>query len=124
MQLKPASSASLYNLGLTFTKLGKPKAAIKAYDDLLKISPNYNQGWYNRGLLHFEKHDFTKAAADMNALLNLEPRSADAQNLLGVISVKQKRYPDAWNDFYKAAAINSANMTVLANQFIIEACLK
>ena len=124
LQLKPAFSASLYNLGLTFTKLGKPKAAIKAYDDLLKISPNYNQGWYNRGLLHFEKHDFTKAAADMNALLNLEPRSADAQNLLGVISVKQKRYPDAWNDFYKAAAINSANMTVLANQFIIEACLK
>lgn len=124
LQLKPASSASLYNLGLTFTKLGKPKAAIKAYDDLLKISPNYNQGWYNRGLLHFEKHDFTKAAADMNALLNLEPRSADAQNLLGVISIKQKRYPDAWNDFYKAAAINSANMTVLANQFIIEACLK
>lgn len=124
LQLKPASSASLYNLGLTFTKLNNQKAAIKSYDNLLKISPNYNQGWYNRGLLHFERHDYNKAAADMNALLNLEARSADAQNLLGVISIKQKRYTDAWSDFYKAAAINSANMTVLANQFIIEACLK
>ena len=60
----------------------------------------------------------------MEQLLQIEDRSADARNLIGVAHIQQKKYNEAWKDFGQAAAINSANMNVLANQFIMEACLK
>ena len=60
----------------------------------------------------------------MEQLLQIEDRSADARNLIGVAHIQQKKYNNAWKDFYEAAAINSANMNVLANQFILESCLK
>ena len=40
------------------------------------------------------------------------------------IGIRQKKYEKAWQALGEAADINSANMNVLANQFIFEACLK
>ena len=65
-----------------------------------------------------------KVVSDMQALLALEDRSADAQNLIGIIHIYQKQYSQAWQDFAAAAAINSTNYYILANQIILQACLK
>ncbi|TYZ19951.1 glucosaminidase domain-containing protein [Selenomonas ruminis] len=124
MVFEPQSGEALYNHALTAGKLGNKKLARKDYDTLLTITPNLNQGWFNRGLMRFEAKDYTGAIADMEQLLQIEDRSADARNLIGVAHIQQKKYSNAWKDFYEAAAINSANMNVLANQFIMEACLK
>ena len=104
--------------------MGNKQLARKDYDALLELAPSLNQGWFNRGLLRYEAKDYDGAIADMEQLLQIEDRSADARNLIGVAHIQQKKYNDAWRDFREAAAINSANMNVLANQFIMEACLK
>lgn len=124
LTFQPQSSEALYNHAITASKLNNQKLARKDYDVLLKTTPNLNQGWFNRGLLRFEAKDYDGAIADMEQLLQIEARSADARNLIGVAHIQQKKYTDAWKDFQEAAAINSANMNVLANQFIMEACLK
>ena len=120
----PQSSEAHYDHAITATRLGNKKLARKDYDTLLEIAPTLNQGWFNRGLMRFEAKDYDGAIADMEQLLQIEDRSADARNLIGVAHIQQKKYNEAWKDFGQAAAINSANMNVLANQFIMEACLK
>ena len=58
------------------------------------------------------------------AALRLTPQTADAKNAQAVAYIRQKDYAKAWQALGEAADINSANMNVLANQFIFEACLK
>lgn len=124
LRFAPQAGEGYYNHALAATKLGDLKTAQKDYDTLLKISPKLAQAWYNRGRLRFDKKDYDGAISDMMQVLMLEDRSAFARNLIGVAHVQQKKYATAWTDFAAAAAINSANMDILANQFIMEACLK
>lgn len=124
LRFAPNAGDGYYNHALAATKLGDTKTAQKDYDTLLKISPKLTQAWYNRGHLRFEKKDYDGAIADMMQLLMLEDHSAFARNLIGVAHIQQKKYATAWTDFAAAAAINSADMNILANQFIMEACLK
>ena len=123
-KLNPQSGEALFNLAITAEKLGDKKAARKAYDQLITLQPNTNQAWYNRALLRYRDRDYDGAIADLQKLLQIEARSADAQNLIGLCHIGQKKYNEAWEDFAAAGKINSANMNVLANQFIIQACLK
>lgn len=122
--LDPSLAAALYNHAITAVRLGDKKTARRDYDTLLLASPTLNQAWYNRGLLRLEQKDYNSAIADMEQLLTIEPRSAHARNLIGVAHIQQKKYTEAWSDFSQAAAAAPANKNVLANQFILEACLK
>ena len=124
LKLTPTSGEAFYNRAITAVRMGDINAASEDYDALLKIQPRLNQGWYNRGLLRYEHNDFDGAIADMEQLLKIEERTADARSLIGICHIQQKKYDEAWKDFVEAASINSVNMNVLANQFIMEACLK
>ena len=124
VRLDPSEAAGLYNHAITAVRLGDKKTARRNYDALLLAAPALNQAWYNRGLLRLEQKDYNGAISDMEQLLTIEDRSAHARNLTGVAHIQQKKYAEAWLDFSQAAATNSANMNILANQFILEACLK
>ena len=123
-KLDAACGEALYNSAITATRMGQPKAARQLYDNLLTRQPNFNQAYYNRALLQYQSRDYDEAIAGLQQLLNIESRQADARNLIGLCHIAQKKYTEAWQDFSAAAAINSANMNVLANQFIFTACLK
>lgn len=123
-KINPASSEALFNLAITAEKLGDKKSARKNYDELLQKQPNFNQAYYNRALLRYYAKDYDGAISDLRQLLAIEDRSADAQNLIALCHIAQKKYPEAWTDLAQACKINSANMNILANQFILQACLK
>ena len=122
--LKPDSMAAHYNLTITQQREGDHKAALKSYDALLKLSPEFMQAWYNRGLIALDQKKEKEALADFQEALRLTPQTADAKNAQAVAYIRQKDYAKAWQALGEAADINSANMNVLANQFIFEACLK
>lgn len=122
--LKPDSMAAHYNLAITQQREGDHKAALKSYDALLKLSPEFMQAWYNRGLIVLDQKKEKEALADFQEALRLTPQTADAKNAQAVAYIRQKDYAKAWQALGEAADINSANMNVLANQFIFEACLK
>ena len=122
--LKPDSMAAHYNLAITQQREGDHKAALKSYDALLKLSPEFMQAWYNRGLIALDQKKEKEALADFQEALRLTPQTADAKNAQAVAYIRQKDYAKAWQALGEAADINSANMNVLANQFIFEACLK
>ena len=123
-KLSPNAGENWFNLALTSVNMGKPQAARQAYDKLLALQPDFIQAYYNRALLRYQSKDYNGAIADLQQLLCLEDRHADARNLIGLCHIAQKKYLEGWQDFAAAAAINSANMNVLANQFIFMACLQ
>ncbi|SHK57579.1 Tetratricopeptide repeat-containing protein [Selenomonas ruminantium] len=123
-KFSPTSGEALFDLAITAEKLGEKRTARKTYDELIKLHPNFNQAYYNRALLRYQAKDYDGAIADLQALLKIEERTADAMNLIGLCHIAQKQYSAAWDDFAAAGKINSANMNVLANQFIMMACLK
>ena len=113
-----------YNLAITQQREGRQKDALKTYDALLKLSPEFMQAWYNRGLIALDQKKESEALADFQEALRLTPQTADAKNAQAVAYIRQKKYEKAWQAHREEADINSANMNVLPNPFIFEACLK
>ena len=57
-------------------------------------------------------------------MLELVPQQADACNNLALCRIAQGKYPEAWQLLHRASEINDANMTVLGNQYVFEACVE
>lgn len=124
LNLEPKSAAARYNLALLQAQQGKTAEALKSYDRLIKDTPTLPQGWYNRGVLLLKQNKQKDAAKDFEKVLDLIPQQADACNNLALCKVSQGKYEEAWKLLHRAAEINDNNMTVLANQYIFEACLE
>ena len=120
----PRSSAARYNLALMETQQGKTSDALKNYNQLIKDTPTLHQAWYNRALLLMKAGKHKDAARDFEKVLELVPQQANACNNLALCKIAQGKYPEAWQLLHRAAEINNANMTVLGNQYVFEACVE
>jgi tetratricopeptide (TPR) repeat protein len=59
--------------------------AIKLLDGIIKIRPDYIEGWNRRATLYYMKHDYGRALADIREVLRREPRHFGALAGLGLI---------------------------------------
>ena len=59
--------------------------AIKLLDSIVKIKPDYIEGWNRRATLHYMKKDYGRALADIREVLKREPRHFGALSGLGLI---------------------------------------
>jgi tetratricopeptide (TPR) repeat protein len=121
---EPRNSAARYNLALMEAQQGKNNDAIKTYNQLIKDTPSLPQAWYNRGVLLMKNGKHKEAARDFEKVLELVPQQADACNNLALCRIAQGKYPEAWQLLHRASEINDANMTVLGNQYVFEACVE
>jgi len=59
--------------------------AIKLLDALVTIKPDYVEAWNRRATLHYLKHEYGRALADIREVLSREPRHFGALAGLGLI---------------------------------------
>ena len=59
--------------GSLLKKQGKLKEALNAYDEAVRLSPNFAYHFGNRGNVYLELRDFEKALADYNRAISLDP---------------------------------------------------
>jgi tetratricopeptide (TPR) repeat protein len=59
--------------------------AIKLLDSIIKIKPNYIEGWNRRATLYYMQHDYGRALEDIRQVLKREPRHFGALAGLGMI---------------------------------------
>lgn len=59
--------------------------AIKVLDSVVKIKPDYVEGWNRRATLHYMKKEYGRALADIREVLRREPRHFGALSGLGLI---------------------------------------
>lgn len=59
--------------------------AIKLLDSIVRLKPDYVEGWNRRATLHFMKKDYGRALDDLRQVLAREPRHFGALTGLGLI---------------------------------------
>ena len=59
--------------------------ALKLLNAVVKIEPNYFEGWNKRAMVHFLRKDYEQSLGDLRHVLALEPRHFRAIHGLGLI---------------------------------------
>lgn len=111
-------------IALVHHAAGNTEDAHRAYAAYLKIAPKDNTAWYNYGLIFLAGNENTKAADAFRRSLQASSENADAHTALGIAELRTKNYPAAWKSFAAAAALAPETYEILANQILLEACLR
>jgi tetratricopeptide (TPR) repeat protein len=82
------------------------KLAIQLLGSIIDIRPDYIEAWNRRATLFFALKDYGRAMADIQEVLNREPRHFGALAGLGVILEEVGENKQALEAFRKALAIN------------------
>ena len=115
-------STYLYNYyyrGELFSALEKHELAIKDFNQVIKMSPDFPNVYLLRGSSCLSLKDYPNALADFNKAIKLDPKSDQAYMLRGVVYREQKDYLIAIENWKEAKKISSLNDEV-ADQLINE----
>jgi tetratricopeptide (TPR) repeat protein len=76
--------------------------AIACYTEAIKLDPNNDTYYNNRGFLYNAKGDYDKAIADLTRAIQIDPNSPNAYRHRGVAYMRKKDYQKARADLDKA----------------------
>jgi tetratricopeptide (TPR) repeat protein len=80
--------------------------ALKLLDAVVKLRPDYVEGWNRRATLYYLKNDYTRSLQDIEQVLVREPRHFGALAGLGMIMQDLGDEKRALDAFRKALAVN------------------
>ncbi len=80
---------SLMEQGIILMNRQRLSAALKVFDDLVDIAPNYAEAWNKRATVHYLLGNYADSVADVDVTLDLEPRHFGALSGLGQIELIQ-----------------------------------
>ena len=90
----------------TATDAKQLDVALKLLDAVLKLHPEYIEGWSRRATLHYMRNDYQRALEDIEQVLSREPRHFGALAGLGVVMQELGDDKRALDAFRKAITIN------------------
>ncbi len=102
-------------------------AALRDFDRLVEIAPNYAEAWNKRATIHYLLNDLKASEADISTTLMLEPFHFGALSGLGLVYIAQGDFLKARNVFNSALEIHpymqgvKNNLEFLANRLRINA---
>lgn len=82
------------------------RLAVQLLDSIIEIKPDYLEAWNRRATLFFAMKDYGRAMADIQEVLNREPRHFGALAGLGMILEEVGEDKQALEAFRKALAVN------------------
>ena len=100
------TTALLMQRAKVATEARRLDVAIKLLDAVLKLHPDYIEGWNRRATLYYMQNDYQRSLEDIEQLLIREPRHFGALAGLGMIMQKLGDDRRALDAFRKALAID------------------
>ena len=88
---------------------GRLLSAEKAFTDLIKMYPDYTEGWNKRATIRYMLDDLEGSLSDIDKVLKLQPRHFGAIAGSGLIYIKKKKYDKALNFYKKLHIIDPMN---------------
>jgi tetratricopeptide (TPR) repeat protein len=76
LQVQPESAYAHNDVGLAYGKLGKHRAAIKAFKEAILKKPDYAEAHYNLAITYLILKDKNAALIEYNVLKNLDHEKA------------------------------------------------
>jgi tetratricopeptide (TPR) repeat protein len=74
---------------------GDDQQAINAYNKALHLNPGLSGALLNRGLAFYNRGEYEKATADLQASIQITPDDANAYHFLGVALLFDNRFEEA-----------------------------
>ena len=84
------------------------REAISAYDEAIRLKPDYAAAYNDRGVEKYKLGDYQSALADWDEAIRLEPAHAAAYTLRGAAKYKLGQVREAKIDFYAALRLAEA----------------
>ncbi|MDQ8726904.1 tetratricopeptide repeat protein [Bradyrhizobium sp. LHD-71] len=84
----------------------QPEVALKLLDKVVRLKPDYVEGWNRRATIYYLQNDYAKSLADIREVLKREPRHFGALAGLGMIMQEVGDDKRALDAFRKALEIN------------------
>lgn len=81
---------------------GELTAAIQAYDQLVKLRPDWAEGWWYLGSLNYDADQYTAAAGAFERLLKYDPQNSEAWGLLGLCEYRLGKHAEALEHLTKS----------------------
>ncbi len=102
----PGDAKAWYNLGIAYGKSDQLLKAIEAYQQAIRINPEYTNAWYNLGIAYDDSNQFPKAIEAYQQAIRINPQDADAWNALGIAYDDSNQFPKAIEALQQAIRIN------------------
>lgn len=93
-----------FQFGIYFSEHGLDDLAIEAFQETLRVTPNFAKAHYNLGTLYMKREDRRSAESELERAIELEPDYPEAHNNLGTVLAQQGRLEEGIAQFQAALA--------------------
>ncbi|MBT3992385.1 MAG: tetratricopeptide repeat protein [Rhodospirillaceae bacterium] len=92
--------------GIQAMNTGRLQHALRAFNEVVEMEPNFAGGWNKRATVYYLMQDFPASVKDIAQTLRLEPRHFGALSGLGLINAALGRHQAALKAFEQAITIH------------------
>jgi hypothetical protein len=103
------------NLGNHHLRRGEVRQAMPAFQEALRIKPDYADAWYNAGVAHSLLEDYPRAIAFYRRALGLDPANADGWVYQGLAHQALGQYAQAVTCYESALRLRPRDGIALQN---------
>jgi tetratricopeptide (TPR) repeat protein len=111
--------AIIYDRANAYFRLGSYEQALADYTTTLEHTPEYVEGYLNRGLTYSALGNYPEALRDFNQAIVLAPQQALSYHHRGQVYARMERYTEALQDYDHALAINPRYASVHNNRGLL-----
>lgn len=115
----PLDVPSLFSLGGLEHNRKNPDKALRYFERVVELKPDYSPAWYNLGIVLQALKQYDKALESYNKALSLNPDYTDVMLNRGGLLVEMKRHKDALLNFEELLKKEPMNEKALCNRGII-----
>ena len=105
LNVQPKNLAALEILGIICSNSGNLKQAVKHFEKIIKIKPDYHLAWSNRGNALLELKQYDQALASYDKAISLKPDYHSAWYNRGNALKELKQYDQALASYDKAISL-------------------
>jgi tetratricopeptide (TPR) repeat protein len=116
--------AALTKAGVEALQSGDLGAALKVFDSVVELAPDFAEGWNKRATIHYLLENLDQSLKDIARTLELEPRHFGALSGRGLVHAKQGDLERALESFEAALVVNPQMPGVKINAEAIRRILK
>ena len=102
--------------GFAALNFGEYKKAIKHFDRVINLDPNYIDAYINKGIAFHELGNFEEAISNYDKALEIEPDNPIALNNKGYVFSKMKKYDEAVPYYNRALEIDPTYLDAMYNR--------
>ena len=117
-------SRAFFSIGYLHSLQDEKDQALSAYDEAIKLDPNFVDVFTSRGILNHKLGNFKESLIDFDTAIRLEPELTEAYINRGTVKKSLGEYQNAIEDYNMAIHLDANSVNALTHRGIAKSALK